>query len=81
MAQQPPWVRATSLLRIRDYITYTPHSVGLLWTSDQPDAETSMWQHTTPTTDIHAPGGIRNHNPNKRAATYPRLRALGNKYY
>jgi hypothetical protein len=29
----------------------TPHSVGLLWTSDQPDAETSTWQHTTLTTD------------------------------
>jgi len=25
----------------------TPHSVGLLWTSDQPDAETSTSQHTT----------------------------------
>jgi hypothetical protein len=23
----------------------TPHSVGLLWTSDQPAAETSTWQH------------------------------------
>jgi hypothetical protein len=23
-----------------------PHSVGLLWTSDQPVAETSTWQHT-----------------------------------
>jgi hypothetical protein len=23
-----------------------PHSVGLLWTSDQTDAETSTWQHT-----------------------------------
>jgi hypothetical protein len=29
----------------------TPHSVGLLWTSDKPDAETSTWQHTTITTD------------------------------
>ena len=28
-----------------------PQSVGLLWTSDQPDAETSIWQHTTLTTD------------------------------
>ena len=27
------------------------HSVGLLWTSDQPVAETSAWQHTTLTTD------------------------------
>ena len=25
----------------------TPHSVGLLWSSDQPDAESSTWQHTT----------------------------------
>jgi len=29
----------------------TPHSVGLLQTSDQPDAETSTWQSTTLTTD------------------------------
>ena len=27
----------------------TPHSVGLLWASGQSDAETSTWQHTTPT--------------------------------
>ena len=25
----------------------TPHSVGLLWTSDQFEAETFIWQHTT----------------------------------
>jgi len=31
----------------------TPHSVGLFWTSDRPDAETSAWQHTTLTTDRH----------------------------
>jgi len=29
------------------------HSVGLLWTSDQPVAETSTWQHTTLKTDKH----------------------------
>jgi hypothetical protein len=29
----------------------TSHSVGLLWTSDQPEAETSTWQHTTLTGD------------------------------
>jgi len=28
-------------------------SIGLLWTSDQPVAETSTWQHTTLTTDRH----------------------------
>jgi hypothetical protein len=31
--------------------TNTPHSVGLLWTSDQPVAETSTGQHTPLTTD------------------------------
>ena len=29
----------------------TPHSVGLPWMSDQPVAETSIWQHTTFTRD------------------------------
>ena len=29
----PPYYRGLT-------ITHTPHSVGLLWTSDQPDAET-----------------------------------------
>ena len=28
-------------------LSYTHQSVGLLWTSDQPDAQTSTWQHTT----------------------------------
>ena len=31
----------------------TPQSVGILWTGDQTVAETSTWQNTTPTTDIH----------------------------
>jgi hypothetical protein len=50
----------------------TPHSVGILCTSDQPEAETSTWQHTTLT-----PGGIRTHNLSKRAAADPRLRPRG----
>jgi len=29
----------------------TPHSVGMLWTSDQPDTETTAWQHTILTRD------------------------------
>jgi len=32
----------------------TPHSVGFLWMSDQPDAETSTWQHTTFTRERHS---------------------------
>jgi len=37
-----------------------PQSVELLWTSDQLVAETSTWQYSTLTTNIHALGGIRN---------------------
>ena len=48
------------------------HSVGLLWTSDEPDVETSSWQHTTITRDRYPrPSGIRTHNPSKRAAADP----------
>ena len=39
-----------------------PHSAGVLWKSDQPDAETSTWQHTSMTT-----GKIRTRNPSMRA--------------
>jgi len=37
------------------------------WTSDQPDAETSTWQHTTLTRDRHSrSAGIRTHIPSER---------------
>jgi len=39
----------------------TPHSVGLLWTSDQPVTETSAW-HRAFTTDRH-PCHRRGSNP------------------
>ena len=57
----------------------TPQSVGLLWTCEQPNIETSTWKHSqnSQQTDIHAPGGIRSHNPSKRAAEDPRLRPRG----
>jgi hypothetical protein len=59
----------------------TPHSVGLLWTSDRPVAETSTSQHTTLTSDRHPYvfNGIRNHNPSKRASADPRLRPRDNR--
>jgi hypothetical protein len=70
----PQCSRASSLSTLHDR-TQTPHSVGLLWTSDQPDAETSTSHHTTLTTDRHpCRGGIRTHGPSKRAAADPRLR-------
>ena len=54
-----------------------PQSVRLLWTSDQPVAETSTWQHTTLTANIHAPRGIRTHNLSRRAAADLGLRLRG----
>ena len=52
-------------------------SVGLLWTSDQLVTETSTWQHTPLTTDIHAPDGIRTYDLSRRAAVDLRLRPRG----
>ena len=44
-----------NLLVIEDSLSLSdaPHSIGLLWTSDQPDAEKPTWKHTTPTRDRH----------------------------
>jgi len=51
MAQHPPPppLVGQGLLIIENSRSHsdTLHSVGLLWTSDQPVAETSTWQHTT----------------------------------
>ena len=41
---------------------HTSHTVGILWTSDRPVAETSTCQHTTLTTDGH-PCHWRDFNP------------------
>jgi hypothetical protein len=58
-------------------------SVGLLWTSDQPDADTSIWQHSQEI-DINAPSEIRTRNPSKRAAAdlhlRPRATGIGTLY-
>ena len=67
-----------SYQKLLDHTQDTPQSVGLLWTGDQPDAETSTWQHTALTqTDIRAYSGIRTHNLSKRAAAEGRLRSRG----
>jgi hypothetical protein len=55
----------------------TPHSVGLLWTSDQPDPQLPDKTQYSQGTDIYAPGSIRTHIPSKRAAADPRLRPRG----
>ena len=68
------WVAADPHVRPRSHWDLTqldtPPLVGLLWTSDQHDTETSTWQHT----DIHAPGGIQTHNPSMWAAADPHVR-------
>ena len=53
MAQQPPPPVGQGLLIIEASRSHSDsaHSVGLLWTSDQPDAGTSTWQNTTLTRD------------------------------
>jgi hypothetical protein len=55
----------------------TPRSVRILWTSDQPDADTSIWQYTTLTRDIRDPSGIRNRNLSKWWPAEPHLRPCG----
>ena len=62
------------------------HTLGrLLWTSDQPDTETSTWQQTTLTADRHPcpppHGGIRTHIPRKQAAADPIFRPPGQLTY
>jgi hypothetical protein len=42
-------VMACSYADLRSHSLDTPQSVGLHWTSDQADAETSVWRHTTHT--------------------------------
>jgi hypothetical protein len=53
MAQQPLVGQCLLIVEASRSYSDTPHSVGLLWTSDQPDAETSTWQHTILTRDRH----------------------------
>jgi len=77
MAQQPLVGRGLLIIEALPSLSDTPHSVGgLLWTSDQPDAETSTRQHSQGT-DMYARGGIRTRNTSKRAAADQHLRQRG----
>jgi len=53
--QSPPPQLGQGLPLIEDSLSHTdtPYSVEPLWTNDQPDAETSTWQHTSITKDRH----------------------------
>jgi len=71
MAQQPPVCQGLLIIEGSQSYSDTPHSVGLLWTSYQPDTVTSLPDNTqhSQQRDIHAPAGIRTRNPSMRAAT------------
>ena len=69
MARQPLVGQGLLIIETSRSHSDTPHSVGLLWTSDRPIAKTS----------IHAPGGTRTRNPRKWAAADPRLRPRGHR--
>jgi hypothetical protein len=66
--------------RLLDHIQLT-HTVGLLWTSDQPFAEACTYtgQHNIETqeTNIHALSGIRTSDPRNQAAADLRLTSRG----
>jgi hypothetical protein len=53
MAQQPLVGQGLLIVKASQSHSDTPHSVGLLWMSDQPVAETSAFQHTTLARDRH----------------------------
>ena len=75
MVQQPLMGQGLLTIEASWLQSNTPHSVGLLQTSDHPDAETSTWQQTTLTTDTHAcPGRIRTLSSSKRMQADPSLR-------
>jgi hypothetical protein len=54
MAQQPLVIQDLLIIDASRLHSETPHGAGLLWTSDQPDGETSTGQHSQQTA-IHAP--------------------------
>ena len=68
MAQRPLVGQGQLIIEGSRSLADTPHLLGLLWTSDQPDTQHSQ------ETAIHSPSGIRTRNPSKLAAADPRLR-------
>ena len=52
MSQKPLVGQGLLIIEASRSHSDTSHSVGLLWTSDELDAETSTWQHTVPSRDI-----------------------------
>jgi len=53
MTQQPLVGQGFLIVEASRSHSDTPHSLGLFWTSGQPVAQTSTWQHITLTRDRH----------------------------
>jgi hypothetical protein len=75
MTQQPLVGQGLFIIEASRSDSNTPHPVGLLWTSDKPDAETSTWQHTRLTRDRYpvSPAGFE---PAIPASEWPQTHAL-----
>jgi len=75
ITQQPLMGQDILFVKVSRSYSDTPHSVGLLWVSDQPCARNStcLQQHSQETGN-HYTSGIRTRNPSKRTAADPRLR-------
>jgi len=76
MAQKPLVDQGLLIIVALPSHSDTPHSVERYWTSDQPDAETTVWKHTTLTT-LLPQAGFEPPSPSKRTATDPRLKRSG----
>ena len=79
MTGQPPVGQDLLIIQASRLRSDIPHSVGLLKTSDQPDAQTSTGQHIhhSQETETHYTGGIRTHNPSNLATADGHLRRRG----
>jgi hypothetical protein len=58
MAQQPLVAQDLLIAVASRSYPETPHLVGLLWMTDQPDAETSTWQHNTQKRQTSTPSAV-----------------------
>jgi len=78
MAQQPSVGQGLLIIEDSWSQSDTPHLLGFLWTSDQPDAETSIWQNTTLTRDKwgHTPLNIHPCNQTRYHNFSPRHRLV-----
>jgi len=76
MAQQPLVGQDLLFIEASRPHSDTPHSAGLSGQVIGPTQEKSDNTQHPYDPDIHAPGGIRNRNPCKRATEDPRIRPL-----